>query len=287
MLNFSNWTIVGAGSQMLSAQGINVLINIFFNPVHNASRAIALQVYSAIHTFSANFMIAVRPQIVKSFAQKEYGYVYHLTFSAVKYSYYLLFILSLPILFKTEYILNLWLVEVPEYAVLFTRITIIDVLITATLSPLAAISPASGKIRNYQLIISICYALSFIITLILYELKFDSYVAFIVVATMSATGLIARAIELKYAVGFPVRRFLVEVLFRIILVTITSVVFSACIYILLSMKNMSMGYLASTVFLTIISSVVAIWLIGLDSQEKRIVILKLYDLKIKILKCKH
>jgi hypothetical protein len=124
----------------------------------------------------------------------------------------------------------------------------------------------------------------------LYKLKFDSYVAFIVVATINAIGLIARAIELRYAVGFPVRRFVVEVLFRIILVTITSVVFSACIYILLSMKNMSIWYLAGTVFLTIISNVVAIWLIGLDFQEKRIVILKLYDLKIKIikiLKCKH
>jgi O-antigen/teichoic acid export membrane protein len=284
MLNFSGWTVLGAGSQMLSNQGINILINIFFNPVHNASRAIALQVYSAIHTFSANFMIAIRPQIVKSFAQKEYGYVYHLAFSAVKYSYYLLFIISLPILFKTEYILNLWLVEVPEYAVLFTRLTIIDVLITATLSPLAAISQASGKIRNYQLIISICYALSFIITAILYKLKFDSYVAFIAVAAMSAIGLIARAIELKYAVGFPFRRFFVEVIFRIITVTIVSLLFSVCIYKIFLMDNMSMGYFIGTVLLTIISNVIAIWLIGLSFKEKRIVTLKLHDLKIKIIK---
>jgi hypothetical protein len=118
-------------------------------------------------------------------------------------------------------------------------------------------------------------------------LKFDSYVAFIVVAIMSATGLIARAIELKYAVGFPFRRFFVKVIFRIIAVTVISFAFSACIYILLSMNNMSMGCLAGTVFLTIISNVVTIWLIGLNRQEKEFVKSKIHGLKTKILKCKH
>jgi O-antigen/teichoic acid export membrane protein len=287
MLNFSSWTILGASSHLLCNQGINILMNIFFNPIHNASRAIAVQIHSAISTFSANFIIAIRPQIVKSFAQKKYEYVYQLTFTATKCSYYLLFTISLPILFKTEYILDLWLVEVPEYAVLFTRLTIIDVLISASVSPLASVSQASGKVRNYQLIISICFALSFIITALLYGLKFNSYVAFIVVAAMSAIGVIARAIELKFAVGFPLRRFFIDVLLRIVLVTIMVILFSVCIYIALSMNKTTIIHFVGTVFLTIISSMVSIWIIGLDSLEKRMVKLKLHDLKIKISQCKH
>lgn len=122
MFSFSGWGFLGAFSQMVSMQGVNVLINMFFNPVHNAARGIAMQLQAAVNTFSTNFMTAVRPQIVKSYSDKEYSYSFALTCSAAKISYFLLLIIVVPLVINTEYVLLLWLKNVPEYAVVFTRL---------------------------------------------------------------------------------------------------------------------------------------------------------------------
>jgi O-antigen/teichoic acid export membrane protein len=282
MLNFSGWTIFGTSTELLSIHGISILINIFFNPVHNTAQAIAMQVKGAIRTFSMNFMVSVRPQIVKSFSRTDYNYVYQLVFTSSKFSYYLLFILSFPILLQTGYLLNLWLGKIPDYSIIFTRLALIDVLIIAVTSPLAATSQASGKIRNYQLIISVCYTTTFVVTAILYTMKFSSHVAFITTIVMSIIGLILRTIELKFSANFPVKRFFAEVIFPILSVTVVSIILPLLYYFTVSINYQTFIQLILTLLLTTLSILITIWSIGLNSKEKKLIKNKIYILKTKI-----
>ena len=188
MFCFSGWMFTGTLSNLFSSQGVNILINMFFGPIQNAARGIAYQIQGTVNAFVTNFMVAVQPQIVKSYSQGNYSYMYKLVFMASRYSFYLLFLLSLPVLLQTQYLLQLWLKNVPDYSVLFTQLVVIDLLINSSFTPIASVAFASGKIRNYQLVVSAGYLLTFALTLLFYQLGFPSYVAFVVAIIISFIG---------------------------------------------------------------------------------------------------
>lgn len=114
ILGFSGWNIIGTSSSVLATYGINVLLNIFFGVAVNAARGIAAQVDNAVSQFVGNFIMALNPQITKSYASGDREYMIKLVVSGSRYSFYLLFIMVIPILFETEYVLTLWLRNVPN-----------------------------------------------------------------------------------------------------------------------------------------------------------------------------
>src|SRR5690606_13730712 len=132
---------------------VNILLNIFFGPAINAARGIAFQVRGAVNSFVYNFQIAMNPQIIKSYAINDLKYMHELIYQGAKYSFFLLFVISLPILFETEMILRLWLKIVPDYTVIFTRLVIINILIDSVSGPLMTGAQASGKIKVYQALV--------------------------------------------------------------------------------------------------------------------------------------
>ena len=69
MFSYAGSDLIGNLSVLAQGQGLNILLNMFFGPVVNAARGIAYQVQGAVTQFSNNFMTAVRPQIIKSYAE--------------------------------------------------------------------------------------------------------------------------------------------------------------------------------------------------------------------------
>lgn len=126
MTEFAGWSIFGNLSGVLFGQGLNMLLNVFFGPVVNAARAIALQVQCAIQQFVNSFQMALNPQITKTYARGELEEMHKLMFRSARFSFYLLFFLSLPVLFETNFILTIWLKTVPENTVIFLRIMIVN-----------------------------------------------------------------------------------------------------------------------------------------------------------------
>lgn len=118
MFGFAGWNFIGASSALLRDQGGNIVINLFCGPAVNAARGIAFQVNTAIHSFVTNFMTALNPQITKSYASGDRQYMMTLLFQGARLSYYILLLLSLPVVVNTHYILQLWLGQVPEHTVL-------------------------------------------------------------------------------------------------------------------------------------------------------------------------
>ena len=109
LLSFSGWDMFGGLAVVCQGQGINILLNMFFGPVANAARAIATQVQGGVQMFVQNFLVAVRPQVVKSYAEENVDRMFSLTFSAAKFAYILMLALILPICFEIDFILQLWL----------------------------------------------------------------------------------------------------------------------------------------------------------------------------------
>lgn len=154
LLSFSGWSMFGNMALVGSNQGISMILNIFLGVTINAAMGIAAQVNAAVYSFVSNFQVAFKPQIVKTYATGDFLKHEKLIMQTSRLSYYLLFVLVLPVLFNTEEILIIWLKTLPEYAVEFTQIIIGISLIEALAGPFASSTSASGKIRNYQIIIS-------------------------------------------------------------------------------------------------------------------------------------
>lgn len=150
MVSFAGWNLWGNCAAVASTQGVNVLLNIFFGPVVNAARGIAGQVRGTISQFFTNFQVALNPQITKSYAVHDYNYMHSLIFRSSKFTFYLILLLSLPIMLETGTILQLWLGTVPEYTVDFIRLLLCVTTVDSVANPLMVAASATGRVKLYQ-----------------------------------------------------------------------------------------------------------------------------------------
>ena len=208
MLGFSGWHFFGTFSVVVRSQGINILLNLFFNPAVNAARAVAFQVYHAISQLSGNFFTAVKPQIYKSYAAGEREQLFKLVLRSSIMCSFLVSILVFPILANTPYILGLWLKSVPDYAVLFTQLVLINGLIDATHGPTIATALATGRIRNYQLVVATLNILNLPVSYVVLKLGAEPTSTIVVSIALSFVSTLVRAYLLKGMMGFPLMRYL-------------------------------------------------------------------------------
>lgn len=152
IMAYIGWSSSGYLAIIGYTQGINILLNLFFGPIANAAQGITVQVQSAVNQFFTNFQMAVNPQITKSYASGNLSYMHQLIIFSSKYSFFLVWIVALPILFYTDFILTWWLGTVPPYTVSFVRIMLL-ICMDATLSgPCLTAIHATGKIKKFQII---------------------------------------------------------------------------------------------------------------------------------------
>ena len=271
LLSFSGWNAFGAVASSIDNQGVNILINMFFNPALNGARAIAYQVRVAVNSFAANFLTAVRPQLFKSYAEGRLDYMYKLVYSSSKFSIYLLLIFILPLLFNTEFVLGLWLGrgEVTPAMITFTQLVLIGIPINTCFPTLANVSQATGKIKWYQIGASVVFLMIPISTYILYKLGFGVEWAFILTIVWDVVGLFVRLLILKRDMQFPIMQYLKNVVRPIILVVLMSVVLLA--YPLSIISLIGWQYLIASTGLFTIILITAIWLFGLEGNEKRLI----------------
>ena len=138
IFSFAGWNMVGSLSNTCKNQGITVLINMAkFGNVIVSANVMANKLYQSVQRFSENFMIALKPQMIKSYATGDREGMFKLLFQGSKFSYFLMFMISLPLLLETGPILNIWLKDVPDYTCLFVRLLLINALVEVFASPLA------------------------------------------------------------------------------------------------------------------------------------------------------
>ncbi len=264
MLSYTAWNTWGSFAAAMSMHGTNILLNIFFGPAVNASRTIATMANSALNSFIQNVQVAINPQIIKSYASGNINEMHSLVLHASKYNFYLLFILAIPVLFNTEALLTLWLTEVPPYAVVFLRLTIIASLIDSFSGPLMVSAQATGHIRAYQTIIGSILLLNVPISYLTILQWNEPETVVWVSIILAISALIIRLIILNKLTKLAVSNYVTDVLLRSLYVSLATI---SIIYFCIPSGNTALTIVVSIIASTILT-VIIVCLIGLNTAER-------------------
>lgn len=265
LINYAGWNLWGNAAGVIMGQGVNILLNIFFGPVVNAARGIAFQVQGAINQFVINFQMAMNPQIIKSYAAGDLKYMHQLIFQGAKYSFFLLYILSLPIIIETEAILKLWLKIVPMYTVIFTRLVIINILVDSVSGPLMVAAQASGKIKLYQSVIGGILILNLPFSYLFLKLGFSPELTMYVSIGISILCLFIRLVILEKIVNIDVYGFIKSVIVKSIIVGLLSVLAPLGIYMHM---DASLDRLIIVGLVSIVITIGTVIIVGLNKIER-------------------
>ena len=266
--SFTGWELFGSVSVLAYTQGLNILLGMFFTPAINAARGVAVQVQGGITGFVTNFQTALNPQITKNYAIGNKEYMFKLVFIGSRASYYLLFLFALPLMLEADIILDLWLIEVPEYSVIFFRLIIITTMIDAISNPIITSVEATGNIRLYQVVVGGILLMILPVSYISLKLGAAPYSVFIVHVIFAFLAFFARLLMARRAIGLPVYEFITSVILRILCVTLLSAIIPFALH--LFMKE-GLGRLLIIVFLSVFLSLVVIYSIGLQSEERTLI----------------
>lgn len=264
LMSFSGWSLFGGIANVGAQQGLNILLNIFWGVTVNAAIGIANQLSSAMYGFVSNFQTAFNPQIVKSYASNDRTYFMSLIFQASKFSYYLLLLLALPVLISTDFILEIWLKIVPEYSASFCRLIILFLLIEAIAAPLWMSVQATGKIRNYQILIGTLIFLNLPLAYIVLKLGFRPESVLFIRVMIHLITFFTRILYLRPRIGLPARRYIREVILPVSLVTLMALPLPLIANQYFS--NWS-GFIVTTI-VALLSMVLCVYLVGLKKDEQ-------------------
>lgn len=270
MMGFAGWNLIGSSSGVLKNQGVNMLLNLFFGPTVNAARGVSTQILHAITGFSNNFMMAIKPQITQSYGRGDYGYMISLVNRGSRFSFYILFALGLPLVVNAEYLLHLWLTEVPEHAVIFSQLTLIAAMISAFSSTLITAQLATGNIRNYQIVVGGILMLDFPLVWIAFALGFKPVVALILGIAVEVACLSARILMLpKMIPQFKSVDFIKNVLLRCILVSVSASVFPV---LLVNLMSINLGTFILSCTFCFACALLSTIFIGCTKEEKTLLV---------------
>lgn len=265
MTGFAGWSMFGNLAGVLFGQGLNMLLNVFFGPVVNAARAVSVQVQSAIQQFVGNFQMALNPQITKTYAKGEMNEMYKLMFRSARFSFYLLFFLSLPVLFEANFILTVWLKIVPDNTVIFLRIMICISLIYALANPLIIANQATGRVRKYQIVCGSILLMILPVSYVCLKLGCPAYSVFIVHFIMESIAQLARMIMLRPLIGIRIADYVKNIYAKVVAVVALSVLVPFVVYE--NMDDTVVRFFAMCLICVLSVSTVA-YTVGLSKNER-------------------
>jgi O-antigen/teichoic acid export membrane protein len=265
LLKFSGWMIINPIAGIFRNQGVNICLNLFFGPAINAASGIASRVAEIISSFSENATRAVNPQIIKLYASENFTDMWNLVIRASKMYYLLLFVIALPVIANAEFIFSIWLVNVPDYAVIFAQLFLIrDVIRVFLLAPMQ-VNNASGNIKVLQVINSIFCICNLPIAILLCYLNFDVVFIFIASVFLELFSSLAGLFVVKIQNGLPVLRFLHELFLPIAKVTILSIIAPLAMHYFLPNETL---FSVLNIFACIIFGCGISYCLGLSKNER-------------------
>ena len=202
VLGFSAWVSYGAIANIGKTQGAAVIVNKFFDTVMNTALGISNSVQGLLTLFAQNIAQPIAPQITKSYASGNMERCKNLMVASAKYSYMVMFLIAVPFLVDAEFILKIWLHEVPPFAVLFCQLLTIDTLVISFNSGISTLVFASGNIKSYQLSINTLKMLSIVAGYFVLRAGFPAYSLIIVYIFFSVLAFVAGQIVISKTLHF-------------------------------------------------------------------------------------
>jgi len=281
IFSYTGWHLIGNSATVLKNQGVDIILNAFYGPIANAAKGVANQVLSAVSGFAGNFMIALNPQITQSYSRGDRDYMINLVYKGSRFSYYILMIISLPVIIESEYLLNIWLVEVPLYSVSFVQLSLILTLISSLSSPLMTAQNATGQVKIYQIVVGSMMLLNLPLSYLFLKIGYSPVSVLIVAVFVEMACLIARLLIIPhYILEFKFKNYLKKVVLNCFGITLISVIVPLLLFFLL--KKTFLTFILVSVS-SVCTSSVLIYYIGCDVDERTFVMSKVNEIKNKIL----
>lgn len=268
MFGFAGWNFLTSTAYILNTQGVNVVINLFFNVGVNAARGIATQVQSALAQFIDNFSTAINPQITKLYSIGNKEEMFKLVNRGARFTFLLSILICLPVLVETDYLLKLWLTEVPPHTVAFVRLAIIGTMIDRLGNSGYTACMATGTIRKYVLWISSVGCLVFPLTIVSYYLGAPAEMTYVIYAIVYLGVDGVRLWIMKGLLDFPVMSFILEVIAPILRVTVIAVILPVLLVLLLPQ---SLSRFVLSIIVSLASAALSAFYLGLSKSERNTV----------------
>lgn len=272
IVGYSGWNLFGSVVGVFKNQMTNILLNLFFTPIVNAARAVASQVNSAVTSFSQNFSTAVRPQIIKSYASDKKDECISLVFYGCKITFFLMYIFSFPLILEMDFILELWLKNPPELAVIFTQLALIDAVIDSISYPIMTLAQATGKIKLYQGVVGGILLLNLPVSYVALKLGAPAFSVMVIAIGITFLAFIVRLLIVKHLTEFSLRAFVLQVVLPVAAVSVCSAVVP--VFLKMIVKNAIAEFFA-VVFSSVIFCGVFILFFGLKKSERNVLVLKI------------
>lgn len=269
LFKFSGWSLFGNAANIVAQQGLNILVNIFYGVTLNAALGIANQVASKVVQFFSNFQTAFNPQIVKYYAEGNKEEFFKLIFRTSRLSYFLMLIISFPLMLKIDVVLDLWLVDVPKYTGIFCQLILVFYLIEALAGPLWMSIQATGDIKNYQILMSVLIFMNLPLIYVCLKSGMPVWTVWGVRVFIDIITFIVRCIYLKGKICLPLNIYAKEVLWPVILSTLLilplPIVFEQIVI------NKYVNFIGS-ISLSLICTTLIMFYVGLKQNERQKVV---------------
>ncbi len=265
---FTGWHLLGESAWIINNQGVSLLMNSYFGVAMNAARGVASRMYGLTSKFSSNFMMALSPQITKTYAEEDLKAMHSLIFRGTKLSFFLMLVLAVPILTETPILLRLWLKIVPDNAVLFTRLSVISALIIVLGTPLVKAQLATGNLKKYQIVVSSCSIVAFPLTWIAYKCGLPAEWSYHIFNLVYFVILFVRVYLVKDLIDLPWKDFLKDVYLRVFAVALIAGILP---FVLNRFMQESILRLIVITLASVVSTCGTAYIIGLNAEERAFV----------------
>lgn len=266
LVSYSGWSVLVNAADMTVVQGISIFLNLFYGVVANAAMGIANQVNSLLNTLLNSFSTSYKPQIIKSYASNDTVYFINLLYSTSKISFYLMFLIALPIMINIHYILVIWLENPPELSGVFLQCIVFYSLFDSFSVPLWTAIHATGKLKWHQIIMSAIKLFNVPLGYLMLSNDFPSYSILILYAGLNGVCSFVRIWYLKFLINLNVKEYLSKVILPIILVALPSALIPLSIIYVIKLDGLLKLIVSSFSF--IIVYITMLYLLGLNTTEK-------------------
>lgn len=272
MGGFASWTIIGNLAYICVTQGLNLLLGVFFQPFVNAARGIAVQVQTAVNTFVKNFQTAINPQITKNCASGQIDEMISLIFRSSRFSFFLIMLPIIPLLFEADLILNVWLTEVPPYTTVFLKLILLSSWVNCLGNPLAVASKATGNIKMFELFAASIKLLVLPIAYVGLKMGLSPISVFVVQLVIEVIALISNIIVTNHLIQFTISAYVKSVLSKVLIVAILAILVPLVIKIFMEDSWLRFFIICP---LSVIWSMILIIKFGLEKSELQFILEKL------------
>ena len=282
MISYSSWTLFGSVAGVGMNQVMTILYNVFFGPIVTASRAISLQISSALTAFSNSFITALRPPMIKSYSEGNNDYLMKLFNISNKFIFYSILVLAVPLVLEMDTVLKIWLKVEDSLTINFSRLIILHFIILVLGNPITIIIQAIGKVKEFYLKVELFTLLCPILAYILFKCGFNPFYGyFAMILSMLLSHMMRLFCLKKLYPMFTYRKYMLGFVAPAIIIAIVVLIFSYCIHCVIDMMVLRM---VSVTIITILLTMVLVWFLGIAKDEKQVIIFFVKTIKEKITK---